>query len=162
MENIKKALDKIISSACVIVFILMVLFTTFQVTVRYVFKSPSSTSETITRYLFVWLIILSATYVFGKRDHICISYVKDKMNESIKRIMNIIGEVIIIFFSLTIMVYGGIIVSKMNMLQFDSILGIPTGLIYSIIPICGVIIIFYSIFNIMIYLGKMKEDNLCQ
>ena len=35
--------------------------------------------------------------------------------------------------------------------QYDSILKIPTGVIYSIIPVSGVLIVFYSILNIIKY-----------
>lgn len=151
MEKIKKILDKIISTVCVVIFIAMVLLTTYQVMVRYIFKSPSSISEVLTRYLFVWLIILSATYVFGQRDHICITALKDKFTGKAKKIVNIFGECVVIVFSVLIMIYGGGVISQMNMLQFDSILNIPTGVIYSIIPVCGVLIIFYSIINIITY-----------
>lgn len=54
----------------------------------------------------------------------------------------------IIIFSGTILVYGGIVITTMNMLQYDSILKIPTGTVYSIIPVCGVLIIFYSLYNL--------------
>lgn len=154
MENLKKVLDKILSTICVVIFIAMVLLTTYQVMVRYIFKSPSSISETLTRYLFVWLIILSATYVFGQRDHICITALKSTFSEGAQKAASIFSECVIILFSVLIMIYGGGVITKMNMLQFDSILNIPTGLIYSIIPICGVLIIFYSIINIIKY---MKE-----
>lgn len=151
MEKIKKILDKILSTVCIVVFIAMVLLTTYQVITRYVFKSPSSISETLTRYLFVWLIILSATYVFGQRDHIMITALKDKFNGSLRKAVDIFGECVIIVFAVTIMIYGGAVITRMNMLQFDSILNIPTGIIYSVIPICGVLIIFYSILNIIKY-----------
>lgn len=151
MEKIKKILDKVLSTVCVVVFIAMVLLTTYQVITRYVFKSPSSVSETLTRYLFVWLIILSATYVFGQRDHIMITALKDKFNGSFRKAVDIFGECVIIVFAVTIMIYGGAVITRMNMLQFDSILNIPTGIIYSVIPICGVLIIFYSILNIIKY-----------
>lgn len=151
MEKIKKVLDKILSTVCVVVFIAMVLLTTYQVITRYVFKSPSSISETLTRYLFVWLIILSATYVFGQRDHIVITALKDKFQGGLKKVVNIFGECVVIVFAVTIMIYGGAVITRMNMLQYDSILNIPTGVIYSVIPICGVLIIFYSIINIIKY-----------
>ncbi len=156
MKKVKTYLDKIIATICVIIFIAMVLLTTFQVISRYVFNSPSSISETLTRYFFVWLIILSATYVFGQRDHICISFLKDKFKGTVKKVIDIVGEVIIIIFSVTIMVYGGGVVTHMNMLQYDSMLKIPTGIIYSIIPICGVLIIFYSIYNIIVYTKEQE------
>lgn len=149
MDGLKKALDKITITLCIVIFIAMVLLTTYQVGMRYLFKSPSSISETLTRYLFVWLVILSATYVFGQRDHICITFVKDKLSPPVRRVVEIINNCVIILFSVLIMLYGGQVIARMNMVQYDSILKIPTGIIYSIIPICGVIIIFYSVLNIL-------------
>lgn len=149
MEKIKAGLDKLLEFLCTVIFIAMVCLTTYQVTVRYVFKSPSSISETLTRYLFVWLILLSATYIFGKRDHIAITFLKDRFTGGARRTLDIVIECITIFFAAVILVYGGAIITQMNMLQYDSILQIPTGLIYSIIPVCGVVIIFYCIINIM-------------
>ena len=149
MQKIKKVLDKVLMTVCVVVFIVMVLLTTYQVGMRYLFKSPSSISETLTRYLFVWLVILSATFVFGQRDHICITFVKDKFTGIAKKILDLAINVITIVFSLLIMVYGGAVITQMNMLQYDSILKIPTGIIYSVIPVCGVLIIFYSVLSII-------------
>ena len=149
MDKFKKVLDKITLTFCIVIFIAMVLLTTYQVAMRYLFKSPSSISETLTRYLFVWLVILSATYVFGQRDHICISFLKDKLSPPVRRVVEIINHCVIIVFSVLVMLYGGQVIARMNMVQYDSILKIPTGIIYSIIPICGVIIVFFSILNIL-------------
>lgn len=161
MTNFKKALDKILGWFCILIFSLMVIFTTYQVIVRYVFSSPSAVSETLTRYLFVWLILYSAAYVFGQKDHINIGYLKEKISEPVKQKVNIIIELITIAFSILVLIYGGIKVTNLNMLQFDSILGIPTGLIYSCIPIAGVLIIFYSIYNITLYAKgeEIVEDS---
>lgn len=85
MKTLKKGLDRFLSLICIIDFIAMVLLTAYQVVVRYFFKSPSSVSEVLTRYCFVWLILLSATYVFGQRDHICITFIKDKLTGNAKK-----------------------------------------------------------------------------
>ena len=147
MKTVKNILDKVTSYASVFIFIMMVLMVTYQVVARYIFSAPSSVTEILTRYSFVWLIIISATYMFGQREHINIAVVKDKLPKKAKRIVNIIIECVTIAFAGLIMVFGGFKITHMNFVQFDSILHIPTGIIYSIIPICGVIIIFYSIYN---------------
>lgn len=157
MEGFKKGLDRLLAALCVVDFIAMVLLTTYQVIVRYVFKSPSSVCEVLTRYCFVWLILLSATYVFGQRDHICITFLKDRFHGAVKKGIDVVIELIIILFSALILVYGGAVITTMNMLQYDSILKIPTGTIYSIIPICGVLIIFYSIYNLLATLKGGKN-----
>lgn len=149
MDKAKNILDQILKVVSVVLFIAMVLLTTYQVIARYVFKSPSSISEVLTRYAFVWLIIVSATYVFGQRDHIAITFLRDKFKGMGRKIIDVAIECVIIIFSATIMVYGGFTVTRMNMLQYDSMLNIPTGIVYSIIPICGVLIILYSIYNII-------------
>ena len=157
MTKAKKIIDKITSYSSVVIFIAMVLMVTYQVISRYFFKSPSSVTEILTRYCFVWLIIISATYMFGQREHIYISVVKDKMPKPVKMAVSIIIECVTICFAGFVMVYGGFVITRMNLVQLDSILHIPTGIIYSIIPICGVIIIFYSIYNIGLELKKNKE-----
>lgn len=156
MKTFKAGLDKLLEVLCIADFIVMVCLTLFQVVMRYVFRSPSSVSEVLARYCFVWLILLSATYVFGQRDHICISFLKDKLTGTARQAMDVLTECVIILFSATILVYGGAVITNMNMLQFDSILKVPTGMIYSIIPACGILIIFYSIYNLSICL-KSKE-----
>lgn len=157
MKTVKKVLDKITSYASVVIFIMMVLMVTYQVIARYFFSAPSSVTEILTRYAFVWLIIISATYMFGQREHINIAVVKDKLPGKSKKIVNILIEIITILFAGLVMVYGGFTITRMNFVQFDSILHIPTGIIYSIIPICGVIIIFYSIYNICLELNKVEK-----
>lgn len=157
MEGLKKGLDRLLAALCVVDFIAMVLLTTYQVVVRYVFNSPSAVSEVLTRYCFVWLILLSATYVFGQRDHICITFIKDRFHGNARKTIDVIIELVIILFSALILVYGGTVITTMNMLQYDSILKIPTGTIYSIIPISGVLIIFYSIYNLLLTLKGGKR-----
>lgn len=154
MDKAKRGMDKVLELLSTVIFIAMVLLVTFQVISRYVFKSPSSVSEILTRYLFVWLIIVSATYIFGQREHICISFVKDKLGGKAKKAVNILIELIIVVFAGSIMVYGGAVITRMNMLQYDSILNIPTGIMYSVIPICGVLIIVYCFMNIKLLLDK--------
>ena len=157
MTKSKKIMDKITAYSSVVIFIAMVLMVTYQVISRYFFKSPSRVTEVLTRYCFVWLIIISATYMFGQREHINISVIKDKLPKTAKMVVSIIIECVTIIFAGLVMGYGGFVITRMNLVQLDSILHIPTGVIYSIIPICGVIIIFYSIYNIGLELKKNKE-----
>ena len=58
MKIIRSMFDKWIEAASIGIFALMVLLVTFQVFVRYVLNSPSAFSETLTRYLFVWLVLI--------------------------------------------------------------------------------------------------------
>lgn len=148
MNKLRFFLDKIMETASIAIFVLMVLLVAFQVFMRYVLNSPSVFSESLTRYLFVWLVLITAAYACGKRDHMCITFLKDKLPPAGQNCISILTETLTLVFASCIMVYGGIRISAMQMVQLDSVLKIPTGVIYSIIPICGVGIAFYSICNI--------------
>lgn len=117
MKTVKNILDKVTSYASVFIFIMMVLMVTYQVVARYIFSAPSSVTEILTRYSFVWLIIISATYMFGQREHINIAVVKDKLPKKAKRIVNIIIECVTIAFAGLIMVFGGFKITHMNFVQ---------------------------------------------
>lgn len=148
MNKIRIILDKIIEFASIFIFSLMVILVTVQVFMRYVLNNPSSVTEALTRYLFVWLVLTTSTYAFGKREHMCISVVKNMFSEKRKMMVDILIELLTFLFSATVMAYGGVKITSMQMVQMDASLHIPTGLIYSIIPICGIAIMFYCICNI--------------
>lgn len=156
MSKFKNMLDRAVEWFSVLLISVMVLLVSWQVFARYILNNPSSFSETLTRYLFVWLVITTATYAFGKRDHMCISYLKDKLPKKAKAVTDILIELLTVLFSSTIMVYGGFMITRMQMVQLDSNLHIPVGVIYSIIPICGVVILFYGICNIEEEIRRIK------
>lgn len=55
MNSIRKILDKILEVACILIFGIMTILVVYQVVTRYVFQSPSSWSESVVTYGFIWL-----------------------------------------------------------------------------------------------------------
>lgn len=159
MSRARIILDRITELVSIVIFAVMVLLVTFQVFVRYVLNSPSAFSETLTRYLFVWLVMITAAYAFGKREHMCITFIKDKLSWRQQYRVSICLEAVTLLFAAAVMIYGGIRISAMQMVQIDSVLKIPTGLIYSIIPISGIGIALYSVCNIADDLGVLRSGK---
>lgn len=154
MNAIKDILDKIIEWFCIILMGIMTILVTWQVITRYVFNNPSVFTEKTCQYLFVWLIMYGSAYVFGKREHMKISFVRDMARPSIQKILDCLQEIIIAIFTIGVMIYGGYWGSMTQLAQSDATLGIPIGVIYSAIPISGVIVIFYVVNNIIKILKK--------
>ncbi|KID48818.1 hypothetical protein C095_08760 [Fusobacterium necrophorum subsp. funduliforme B35] len=69
--------------------------------------------------------------------------------------MDIIQEIIITIFVMSVMIYGGYFSSLRQMTQLDAALPISIGIIYSALPISGLFTIFYSISNIK----RIVENN---
>ena len=126
----------------------MVVLTTYQVIVRYIFNSPSTWSEELVGYLFGWSTMLGATIVSGERGHMNIPVLVDRFNPTMRKAFHIFAEVIAFLFSATILVFGGFQVSQLAMGQQTSSLACR-GRVLLGHAICGVIILVYSVLNII-------------
>ena len=157
MNKARNIVNKCVEAFSVFLMVVMVLLVLWQIIARYVLNSPSSFSEALTRYMFVWLVLVTATYAFGTRDHMRIELLLNAIHGKARRWVNIIIEVITVVFALLIMTFGGSIITRMQMVQSDSSLHIPMGVIYAIVPICGMITIFYCICNIREERMALKE-----
>lgn len=157
MKKLKQMIDKAVEWFSIGLVIVMVLLVLWQIVARYLLNSPSSFSEALTRYLFVWLVLVTSTYAFGSRDHMYISALNDRLRGKTRTVVNLLIEVLTILFAACVMVFGGSIITRMQMVSLDSSLHIPMGIVYAIIPVCGVITVFYCICNILEELEKAKE-----
>lgn len=149
MNQTRKYINKAVEVFSILLIVVMVLLVLWQVVARYVLNNPSTFSETLTKYLFVWLVLATSTYAFGSREHMRIEVLDHRLSKKAKKVVNIVIEMITIVFAAAIMVFGGSIITGMQMVQIDSSLHIPMGIVYSIIPVCGVITVFYCVCNIL-------------
>ena len=149
MEKLRKALDKLLSVLAGGSMAVMVILTTYQVITRYIFKAPSTWSEELVGYLFGWSTMVGATIVSGERGHMRIPIIIDRFSPTLRKAFHIFGEVIAFLFSATILVFGGYQVSNLAMGQQTSSLGVAVGVFYWVMPICGVVILLYSVMNII-------------
>ena len=149
MEKLRKALDKLLSVLAGGSMAVMVILTTYQVITRYIFKAPSTWSEELVGYLFGWSTMFGATIVSGERGHMRIPINIDRFSPTLRKAFHIFGEVLAFLFSATILVFGGYQVSNLAMGQQTSSLGVAVGVFYWVMPICGVVILRYSVMNII-------------
>lgn len=157
MEGIRKGLDKLILFICVVLFMLMTVVGTYQILVRYVFKSPSTISEELISYSFAWMSMFAASYIFGKRDHMRMVFFIEKFTKNAQKTVAIITEIVILLFALGVLVGGGSYITSLSMTQMTPALKISMGYIYLVIPVCGIMTSIYSILNIVDLMKNSKE-----
>lgn len=158
MNKLRCLLDKIIMSICVFLFMLMTVVGTYQITTRYVFKSPSTISEELIAYSFAWMSMFAASYVFGKRDHMAMVFFIERFNKKTQLKIGLLSEVVILLFSVGVLVCGGKAITTLTMTQMSPALRVSMGYVYSVLPVCGVITSIYCILNISDIMNKMKEE----
>ncbi len=159
MEKAKKFFDKVLEWSCIGILAFMTLLVTYQVVTRYFFNSPSAISEVLARYLFVWMVLLGSAYMFGKREHMNIPVLKDRLPFKGTLICEMISEVIILLFSTTVILIGGLSGAMRQMGQLDSALQISMGVIYLVLPLSGICMIFYFLYNMKTLLAQWKAGT---
>ncbi|MEP0711025.1 MAG: TRAP transporter small permease, partial [Algoriphagus sp.] len=143
----KLYLDKWIAHLLVILMALMVLNVTWQVVSRYVFQSPSSFTDELSRYMLIWIGMLGAAYVAGKNEHLAIDILLTKLDEKAQDKLMILINCCVLFFALVVMVIGGsnLVYLTFVLEQRSAVLQIPLAYIYGIIPFSGVLVIYYQV-----------------
>ena len=166
MRQLRKLLDKVLNVLAGVSFIAMVLLTCWQVFTRYVLSHPSSWSEELVGYLFAWMSLFGAALVTGERGHMNIPILVEKSKPAVQKVLGIFAEIIACIFAIVILVYGGVQITSLAMGQMTSSLGVPIGVFYVVMPVCGVLIALYTIINIIeLATGKMGatvDDEVAQ
>ena len=153
-------MDKVLSTACFVIFAFMVCIGTYQIVVRYFFNSPSTVSEELLTYSFTWMALLSSAYVFGKRDHMRMGFVADKLAGKKRLALEVVIEALVLAFAVIVLIFGGIRIMGLTMTQVTASLGIPMGTVYTVVPLSGVLIVVYTVLNIIDLLnGEIKLDG---
>jgi len=158
MKNTKKYIDKILEFITVTLSLVMVAVTTWQVLSRYILQNPSTTTEEFIRFSLIWLSMLAAAYVVGKKNHIAITLLGDRLKHTKKLVLDTVIQCSFLVFAAVIMVYGGIRAVSLTMAQISPSLSLPMGLVYLSLPVAGILIIFYSCFNIVELLDEKKAS----
>ena len=155
MKTLRNMLTKLLHVLAGVSFIAMVVLTCWQVFTRYVLQNPSSWSEELVSYLFAWASLLGASLVTGERGHMNIPILVEKMQPSMQKALGILGELVAFAFSLIILVYGGVQITRLAMGQMTSSLGVAVGVFYVVMPLCGVLNMLYTVLNI----GALCQGN---
>ncbi|MCF6270073.1 MAG: TRAP transporter small permease [Melioribacteraceae bacterium] len=158
MQIIKSKIDKIIEWLLIGLLTLMVFNVSWQVFSRFIIGDPSSWTEELTRYSLIWLGMIGAGYVTGKKMHLAIDYFANKVKEPARGYIEIFIHTTVLLFALTVMVIGGtnLVGLTLYLEQISASLQIQLGYVYLALPISGILIIFYSTENIYEILKSKK------
>lgn len=160
MNTFRNGITRILNGLAGISFLAMVLLTCWQVFTRYVLQNPSTWSEELVGYLFAWMSLLGASLVTCERGHMNIPIIVERFSEPIQKLLNCLGEVIAFLFSAVILVFGGVQITTLAMGQMTSSLGVPIGIFYIVLPLCGVLNMIYTVLNIInIIQGRTEEKE---
>ncbi|MBW3467988.1 TRAP transporter small permease [Arthrospiribacter ruber] len=155
----KFIIDKSVSMALILLMGAMVLNVTWQVLSRYVVQTPSSFTDELSRYMLIWLGMLGAAYVAGKDQHLAIDILPQKLEGKSKVRLIVFINLIVMAFAFIAMVLGGsnLVYITYILEQKSATLQVPLAYIYIIIPVSGILVMYYNFYQIFITLKTQKN-----
>jgi len=158
--TVRKTIDKILEWGLVFLMSVLVIDVLWQVTSRYVMNSPSSFTDELAGYLLIWVGLLGAAYVEGKREHLAIDLLLQRSSPRRKFKLEMIISVVVILFAITVLIIGGswLAYTRFYLSVKSSALGMPLGVVYLVLPISGLLITYFDIDN-MVKMIKANRKN---
>lgn len=151
MNGFEHKLNRVLEIFLVILMSVLVVDVLWQVFSRYLLSSPSSFTDELAGFLLIWVGVLGAAYVAGRKEHLAIDILIQRSPPARQRRLLYLIHSLIFLFALSVMVTGGfILVYSRFVLQVKSAaLQLPLGYVYIVLPISGLIIMFYEVLHIL-------------
>jgi TRAP-type C4-dicarboxylate transport system permease small subunit len=143
-----KVLEKAEDSIVILSVALALILCCIQVIARYVFNYPLSWPEELGRYLIILIVYVGASIALRKKSHIAVDIIPTFFPSS-RNILAYLATISGIVFSLLIIIYGMKFVrSLMISGQIAITLKIPIFIVYSVLPLGGVLLLLHYILTI--------------
>lgn len=156
--NFRQRIDKILEFFLVVLMGTLVINVVWQVLSRFVFKDPSSFTDELATFLLIWVGLAGAAYVKGKNEHLAIDILHTKLSPKSLNKMMIFINFLVIVFSGTVMVIGGVwlVYTRFVLGQLSASIQVPLGYVYMIVPISGLLMSYYAIDDIRHLIKEYK------
>ena len=162
MKTLRAGIDRLLGSVICVLMAAMVINVLWQVFTRFVLRNPSSFTEEAARYMMIWVGLLGSAYAAGEKSHLALDLLTAKLQAGRKRASEIIIHSIVLLFTLTVLIGGGIrlVWIQLSLGQQSAALQLKLGYVYLAVPLAGVFIAFYSVvFLVEAIQGETEEAH---
>lgn len=154
--RIRNRIDQFVRLLLVCLMSIIVLDVLLQVISRYLFQSPLGFTDELAGFLLIWVGLLGSAYATGEKQHLAIDLISGKFTPAKRRYLEIVISFFVIAFAVGVLVVGGVWLVYTSFLfgQLSASLQVPLGYVYLIVPLSGLLIVYYSIDNTLHHLSQ--------
>lgn len=142
-----EGLDKLLKVALAIMMALLVVDVTWQILTRFILPQPSSFTEEIARFLLIWISLLGGAYAYRLHSHLGFDLIVRNMAPARATLVYRFTCVLVMIFAVLVLIVGGgnLVAITWSLSQNSPVLNLPMAIVYSVLPISGLIFIIYAV-----------------
>lgn len=147
----RTSIDKVLEVFLITLMATMLISVIWQVFSRFIIQSPSTLTDEISSFALIWVGLLGAAYATGKNLHLAIDLLPEKLIAKSPVFYDRIIAVCLFGFGFGVLIIGGLRLCWLTFLfeQKSAALQIPLGYIYTVVPLSGFLICYYSGLNFL-------------
>ena len=147
MKKILDGFAKIVEVVCVIIMCIMVVVVFLATTGRYSGLFSIPWSEECSRYCMIAIVYLGLMLASRNGSHFVVEIVPLIFPKKVVKAFSVVVAILVDAFAIFLVRYGWMVSSRMlNQGQASPMLGIPTGMVYLLIPVgVALMAIYYTI-----------------
>lgn len=154
---VRRVVTWALAALCIVLFVWLVFVVSWQVFTRQVLRNSAPWTSEAATFSLVLLAIIAIAYVFSERGHIAVEMFVEKLPPNLQKVMGVVIELITIFFTVFVFIVGGARVAENAWEQSMAILPFTVGQVYIVLPIAGVLIVFYCLTHIIGILAGVEK-----
>jgi TRAP-type C4-dicarboxylate transport system permease small subunit len=138
--------------------LLLLLFTLniLQISMRYIAGIAWLWLPDVSRLLFVWVVFIGASVLVARNEHLLMDFFSAKFHEAAARRLAVATQLAQIAFFAT-MLFAGVRITRVRMrIPYDTF-DLPSGWAYMAVPVCGAIMMLFSVSNIRKSFGAKEK-----
>ena len=150
-----KLINRMVGYCEMLLMIVIVLSIAVQVFTRYFLNNSAGWTEEISRFCFVWGIMLGATICTLKNQHAVIKVIRQRLPQVSQTVLVILTKLLMIICTVILVIYGKNMVIATSK-QITPALKIPMSYVYLSVPVSGAIQFLYIMYELIRFLSNPK------
>lgn len=149
---LEKIIKKITTATNFVLFLIMVimgLVLAGNIAMRFLFETPISWSNVISRYCYIYVVLLGTAISYIEGSHATFNSVYAAVPQKLKVLFNISHYLIMIIFCIILLIYGAMHVVTMWPVSSPIVPFLSIGFVYLSVPISAVIMILFLLQKIL-------------
>ena len=145
---IDSIVKKVTTASNAFLFVLMVgmaLVLGANITMRFLLNQPISWSNTISRYAYIYIVLLGTAVSYIEGQHAQIDFVYDAIPRRFKIVFDVLHIAVMMFLSIFLIILGTKHTLGIWHVHAPVIPWLSVGIVYLSVPICAVVILVFLI-----------------
>ena len=163
MKKVLEAISNFLEIVCNSILFISMLGMFFvlgaNILLRFAFHQPISWANELSRYSYIYIVLLGTAVSYREEGHAKIVFVRDAMSPKIKILFDIIHFAVIIFLSIILIFYGIKHVITMWPVHGAVLTSLSMGIVYLCVPFSSFALLIFAILKFFKIKFRTKEST---